>query len=551
MHLHFASTPSRSNAAVREVARAFLDRRPEFVLSSTGFHSAAHTLALLGLGRRYIGCFFGDNYPAPRPNGLYRELARTDMLEQWSLLTYTLALRAGALGHPYAVTTSLGGTDLGAALARRGRLYEMADPAGGLEPVRLLTPIVPDVTFVHAAVGTPSGRALFSAPFGEGLHGALGATRGVIVTAEKLVDERELAGLSHLVPLPPARVLAISEEPFGAHPQPLYLGAEVCGVTGYGDDFAAYEAWRDFAERPELFAAYRRAVLEASDGRRAYFDFVGAERLAALASAPARPREPQPRAERPSRADRALGASERLVLLAARTISRRVMEAGHRSILAGIGQSFSAARIAMGLFGTSADAVELLVETGISGFDAQCAHPFLLSACNMAAAGRLTSVEENLGAVACGGQNRCLAVVGCAEADVRGNLNSSFVDGELIVGSGGASDLTACAREVVVLCKSDRLVSRVEFVTSPGDRVRAIVTEDGVLERIDTEHGWELTGYGLGTRSASELCAALPFDVSVREAAAATAVTECELRALANILSAAAHGRAADGRAHA
>src|SRR3954447_2327025 len=101
MHLHFASTPSRSNAAVREVARAFLDRRPGFVLSSTGFHSSAHTLALLGLGRRYLSCFFGDNYPTPRPNALYRTLAKEDALEHWSLLTYVLALRAAALGHPY------------------------------------------------------------------------------------------------------------------------------------------------------------------------------------------------------------------------------------------------------------------------------------------------------------------------------------------------------------------------------------------------------------------------------------------------------------------
>ena len=35
MHLHFASTPSRSNASIREVARAFFGRRPGFKLSST------------------------------------------------------------------------------------------------------------------------------------------------------------------------------------------------------------------------------------------------------------------------------------------------------------------------------------------------------------------------------------------------------------------------------------------------------------------------------------------------------------------------------------
>jgi len=224
-------------------------------------------------------------------------------------------------------------------------------------------------------------------------------------------------------------------------------------------------------------------------------------------------------------------------LLAARTIVRRVGQAGHRAILAGIGQSFSASRIALLLDRSLADRIELLVETGISGFDARSAHPFLLSAHNMAAADRLTSVEENLGAVACGRPNRCLAVVGCAEADADGNLNSSFVDGELIVGSGGASDLTACASEAVVLCKSDRLVSRVEFVTSPGARVRAIVTEDGVLERVAAGQGWTLSSFGLGTRSAADLCAALPFPVTVRDTEAAPAATPSELTAVSEILS--------------
>jgi acyl CoA:acetate/3-ketoacid CoA transferase alpha subunit len=552
MHLHFASSPSRSNAAVRELARTFLDRRPGFVLSSTGFHSSAHTLALLGLGRRYIGCFFGDNYPAPRPNGLYRALAHDHVLEHWSLLTYVLALRAGALGHPYAVTTSLGKSDLGAALARDGRLFEVKDPAGGNELVRLIAPIVPDVTFVHAVLGTPSGRALFSAPFGEGFHGALGATRGVIVTAEKIVEERTLERFPHLVPLPRARVLAIAEEPFGAHPQPLYAGGELPGVAGYGDDFVAYEEWRERAQRPELFAAYRRAVLEAPDGRTAYLDFVGAERLATLRAPLATATAEQQSSVHSRRAARVLGPTERLVLLAARTIVRHLQTGEHRAILAGIGQGFSAARLALLIAGEEASEVELLVETGISGFDARSAHPFLLAAHNVAEAKRLSSVEENLGAIACGGQNRCLAVVGCAEADQNGNLNSSRVGGELIVGSGGASDLTANAREVVVLCRSDRLVSRVEFVTSPGDRVRAIVTEDGVLERSGTEPDWELVDGGLGSRSTHELRAALPFPVRLCEGRSAAPPSEAELDALAEILPAPARAaRAEPGRAHA
>src|SRR5437764_965857 len=98
MHLNFASTPSRSNAAVREVARCFQGTSPGFILSATGFHSTAHLLALLRLGKRYISCFFGDNYPIPRPNPLYTQLLQEGVeLEHWSLWSYVTALRAGAL----------------------------------------------------------------------------------------------------------------------------------------------------------------------------------------------------------------------------------------------------------------------------------------------------------------------------------------------------------------------------------------------------------------------------------------------------------------------
>jgi acyl CoA:acetate/3-ketoacid CoA transferase alpha subunit len=554
MHVHFASTPSRSNAAVRELARHFLGQRPELVISATGFHSAAHTLALLGLGARYVGCFFGDNHPAPRPNSLYQRLAREPgALEQWSLLAYVLALRAGALGHPYAVMTSAGKSDLGADLARAGRLFEVADPRGGPEPVRLLAPIVPDVAFLHAAVGTPSGRALFCAPVGEGFWGALAAKRGVIVTVERLVGEHELDAFPELVPLPTARVLAISEEPFGAHPQPLYVGRRVRGVRGYADDFQAYELWRELAQDPKRFAEYRRRVLEAPDGREAYLDFFGRERLAALgSSAGARPRAAsRARGSSSGARIRALTPSLRAiaqtrmepsraelwVLLAARTVARRIVEQRHNAVLAGIGQGFGACRLAFGLLGRQAEGVELLVETGISGFDARAAHPFLLSAQNMALARRLSSVEENLGAVACGGQNRCLAVVGCAQADAGGNLNSTFVDGRLVVGSGGAADLTAAARDVVVLCRADRLVARVQYVTSPGERVRVIVTEDAVLERAGADAPWELTAGAFAERSPRALAASLPFPVVVRDDAASFQPSTFELTELAKLFA--------------
>jgi acyl CoA:acetate/3-ketoacid CoA transferase alpha subunit len=554
MHLHFASTPSRSNAAIRELGRAFAGKNPRFVLSTTGFHSSAHTLALLGLGQRYIGCFFGDNYPTPRPNRLYQSLAdKGVLLEHWSLLSYVLALRAGALGHAYSVTTSLDGTTLAEGLRRAGRYFHVPDPKDPDSHVGLVSALVPDITFLHAPIGTASGRAAFCPPYGEGLHSALGARHGAIVTVERLVDDATLDDAAHLVQLPRERVLAVAEEPFGAHPQPLHVASPLGGVLGYSDDFLAYTRWREMAAEPALFGEYRRTVLDETDGAAAYRRHVGEGTLRALTVSPGRRVEPVTRPYRAQPCDETtlLSPPERLVLLAARAVRARLAARGHRSILAGIGQAFVAARLALLVPGPGHEPVELMIETGMAGFDPARMHPFLLAAANVASAGRLSSIEDNLGALACGGSNRCLAVIGCAEADAAGNVNSSITGGRLLVGSGGASDLCSSAAEVVVLCRGDRLVERVEFVTSPGRRVLTVVTEDAVLERDAAGSPWRLSQMLSGGRSAKQVLADIPFAVEATDTReAASPPTDAERSLLTQLLAGSA-GATALRRSHA
>jgi 3-oxoacid CoA-transferase subunit A len=488
MHLCFASTPSRSNAAIRELARVFRGQRPELTLAATGFHSLAHLLGLRRLGRRYVGCFFGDNYPTPRANRLYAELEREGAeLEHWSLWSYCSALAAGAFGHPYAFTRSLAGTSLGAALAARGKLIEAPDPADPERKLALLKALEPDITFVHAPLGDSQGNLAFSPPFGEGFHSALGARRGVIATVERIVPGEVLASLPHLRPLPAHRVLAVSEEPFGAHPQPLHVSAPELRAyePGYGDDYAAYRQWRAFSEDSERFAEFVEQVLEAPEGGVAYRKWVGGARLEGLRGA----RAVATRATTPSRE---LEPTDELVLLAARALARRIQDGGHRALLAGIGQSFAACRLAKLLLGERGQGVELMVETGFCDIDVAAADPFLLSRTNVASAARLTSIDSVLGALCCGGSAQCLGVIGAAEVDVEGNVNSTSLGGELLVGGGGAPDIAACAREVMVLTRADarRLVKKVEYCTSRGLNVRTIVTEACVFERSGPGEPW-------------------------------------------------------------
>ena len=489
MHLCFASTPSRSNAAVRELARQFRGKAPEFTVSATGFHSLLHLLGSLRLGRRYIGCFFGDNYPTPRPNRLYSELLREGYeLEHWSLWSYVSALAAGAFGHPYAFTRSLSGTSLGAALAESGKLFELPDPVHPGRRLGLVRAITPDITFLHAPLGDARGNLAFSPPHGEGFHSALGARHGVVATVERVVPSDVLVTLPHFVPLPAHRVLAVCEEPFGAHPQPLHVApAELRALEpGYADDYLAYQQWRRISQEPREFSRFASEVLDARDGGAAYRGFVGGARFEALRRV--RPSTPPPSVLSGSE----LAPADELLLLAGRALARRIAHGRYRSILAGIGQAFAACRLAKLLLGERGDDVELMIETGFSGIDVEAAHPFLLSRENVASAARLTGIDNMLGALCCGGVASCIGVIGAAQVDLDGNVNSTESGGELLVGAGGAPDIAACASEVMVLTRADprRLVQKVEYVTSRGQNVRTIVTEACVFERAGPGEPW-------------------------------------------------------------
>ena len=538
MHLHFASTPSRSNAAIREVARAFFGGRPGFRLSSTGFHSMAHLLPMLGLADRLIACFFGDHYPAPRPNPLYTRLVEAGVtLEHWSLMSLVSALRAGAQGDSWAFNRSLAGTTIAAELAEQGAYHEMADPADPRRRIGLCAAIRPDITFVHAAAADDEGHVVLSAPTSEGMWSALAARHGVIVTVERIISRIWTREHPDRVVLPPHRVLAVCEEPFGAHPQPLYAGPLI-GIGSYRDDFEHYDLWRMLTTDDDAFTQFVEPILSAADGRDAYVQLVGASRLEQLGAAPKRrktgrtwtpiggfpissenrmlwrastgvptavseaptPRtrvRPAPVSERPPSPPSPV---EQLIIGGARRLAARARATDARVLIAGIGQAFFAARIAQIQLAAEGIELHVMVETGL--YDVDCGpdgNGYPLSYENISRARRLTGVDDVLGVLGCGADNRCLAALGAAQIDRYGNLNSTRLRQQILVGSGGACDIAAGVEEVVVLTRLQpgRLVERIDYITSPGRAVRSVVTDRCVLARYgDDPDGmrWSLEG---------------------------------------------------------
>jgi acyl CoA:acetate/3-ketoacid CoA transferase alpha subunit len=447
---------------------------------------------------------------------LYTQLAEAGVaFEHWPLWSLVASFRGGAEGSDWVVNRSLHGTTMAAELAAQGLYREVAvplrspprSPAPLPTTLGLCAAMRPDLTFVHAAAADADGHVIMSGPLSEGLWSALAARRGVIVTVERVASVEETRAHPTMIELPPHRILAICEEPFGAHPQPFY-GVPELGVAGYRDDFEHYERWRLLTADPARFAGFVDAVLRAPDGALAYRDYVGRGRLAALRAAePLRSTAVFAMNSRaasdiapttgPDVAGPERVAVDQLIVAGARQLVARVRAIGARVLIGGIGHAFFAARLAQLQLAMDGIALRVMVETGL--YDVDCgpeSHGYLLAYDNITRARRLTAIDDILGVLTCGADNRCIAALGAAQIDRNGNLNSTRLGGKLLVGSGGACDIAASAEDVVVLTRllPGRLVAELEYITSPGHAVRSIVTDRCVLTRPVPHHGaWTIS----------------------------------------------------------
>jgi acyl CoA:acetate/3-ketoacid CoA transferase beta subunit len=97
-----------------------------------------------------------------------------------------------------------------------------------------------------------------------------------------------------------------------------------------------------------------------------------------------------------------------------------------------------------------------------------------------------------------GARNRCLGSLGAGQIDRLGNINSTQDPerGLFMVGSGGANDIASSAQEVLVtaLQKKDSFVAKVPYITSPGKKVKTLVSNLGVFEKLEDQEEFFLTG---------------------------------------------------------
>ncbi len=474
--LVFAFTHNRSHAAAFEVARRFRDTK-SLRLVATGLLEYASILVAAGAVGELESAFAGGTYPAPSPSRVLQEAYEgRDGDPDWTNLTMTLRLMAGAMGWPFVPVASLHGSDLWKDRARA----LVTDPFSGREAA-VISALRPDVAFLHVPVADTLGNAVVHAPDAEECWAAR-ASRRVVVTAERIVAPEDLRAMGPRAGLPAHRVEAVVHAPFGAHPQGQFVWSEEEGVDSYAEDYAFRATLRKLARDPAAMRAWVEEWVFATD-HAGYLARLGAARLEDLQAQAASPgASPRKGWDDPASPEEAAAA------LAMRVAEGEAVARRAQVFFAGIGLSHLAAWAAERRCRGRGVCVALVAETGMIDFRPILGDPYLFNRPNAASSLFHSSFVQTLGVVAGPNARDCLALLAAAQIDACGNVNSSRgVDGRLIVGSGGANDLALGAARVLVVMplKPGRFTQTLPFVTSPIRHHAGVATDLGLLRRAE------------------------------------------------------------------
>jgi acyl CoA:acetate/3-ketoacid CoA transferase alpha subunit len=472
--IHVIMGHSRWSALVRELVRQHWGTPAGFTLIMASLSSLGAVLFRSGAVKKVVTVYSGDSFPVFTPNPVFQQAysSGTVEVENWSFLTYIQRLRAAATGVPAVVTGSVRGSSMSANDA-----YEEVDSSFGR--VSLVAPLVPDVALVHAAVADRQGNLAIAPPMFEGAVGAFAARRGVLATVEKVIDD--LSPWSSLVRIPAHRVLGIVEAPFGAHPGGVFPGTTGAKlpVDGYAEDIPFWIDAREASRRPDFDDWIREWILDPVD-HDAYLAKLGSHRLDELARS-THSLLPSSDAIDPTTPPTA---AEHAAVWFGHLLDRRIAATSADAVLAGAGLANLAAWVGAERARSSGHKVALAAELGLWNYTPEPGDPYIFSFANFPSASMLLDTEQVLGGLIGCPHLTTIACVGSAQVDRHGNINTTRIDpGPYLVGSGGGNDVVTTADETLVIgtMSRRRFVEDCSYVTSPGHRVHAVVTDLGTL----------------------------------------------------------------------
>ncbi|MBN1381033.1 MAG: hypothetical protein JXA41_05110 [Deltaproteobacteria bacterium] len=487
---------SRSaEAAAAEIIRQFWDRNPDFTLMMN-LPGGAQAMCLMhrGLIKKLIFTTCADLYPSPSPNPIIQRAYRQKAVEfeNWSVLSFTQALMAGALNLPFMPTLSITGSAM--AEENSGAFTQIEDPFSG-EPIGVVKRMNPDVALYHGWAADAAGNTII-APYGDDREwGAKAATSGVIVTVEKIVSTDFIREHANMVKIPAYMVDAVCLAPLGAHPRAMNSRG-LPEFESYDVDVPFLEDFREAGKKPETLDQWVGEWILGCKNHEERLKKLGVERIYRLKGKTAKDSwqyrfiqtadeasEPKP-----------YNGIEFAIVAASHKIKDIFIKGGFKAMFAGIGIGGLAAWLAY--YALKSEGCEAyMVGAGI-GFDPRPADPLMTSSSNIATSRMLVDPIDIHGVCIGGVKKACLGILGAAQIDKNGNLNSSKVSEKTYIGgAGGGNDIANGAKEVVVITKQkkERFLEKVSYITCAGNHVKTLISDLGIFEKKGA--AFELTHY--------------------------------------------------------
>lgn len=489
-----------AGAAVCEIMRTYRGKSPGFTVACVLTIHHRLNLAASGLVKKLITTNCTEMFPAPGPSKQVQRAVKERRLtiENWSLCSISQRLFAGACDLPFMPTKSIYKSSM--ANENDESFKHIQDPFDNKQSVGLVRAFKPDLTVIHGLAADRYGNTILpSVPFsGESSWAAKAAKYGAIVTAENIVSTDFIRRHSHMVDLPGFMVLSVSEVPFGAHPQGIF-GWNLDEFQPYADDYDFMNDMRRASQTEETLNQWLEDWVFNCRDHSDYLSKLDNNRLNDLRKKAEKNYLKSKLNSIEDLVDKHIKVTdaEKMVVTSARKIEESALKNGFRIILSGIGTSALAAWLANYKLKERGYDSDLLMGSGLYGFAPPPGDPMLGSIPSLYTCKIMSDVIDAYAVTIGGHPEKCISVLGGAQVDRWGNINSTKIsEGLYLIGSGGAND-AANASEALVLTSqsSSRLVDRLPYITVKGDNVKTLVTQLGVFEKLNGDSEFILTGY--------------------------------------------------------
>ena len=475
-----------SGAAGNELIRQFWNKRPSFTLVMNLLSGPTPASMIHGgLVKKCIFTNCSDIFPKPTPNSVVQRAfqKKSVELENWTVLSFYQALMAGALNLPFMPTNSVTGTTMA---EENHQSFSIIDDPFGKRKIGVVKALNPDIALVHGWAADTNGNVLL-VPFGDSW--AIKACReGAIVTVEKIVSTEFIKEHLLFVRLPSYLVKAVCVAPFGEHPHSingitdrLYPEFKDYYTDSYPMDRSFLQEFRQASENPGTLDKWIEEWILSCKTHDDYLAKLGEARLTELKNKTQRTPQKSQHSEVCHKQDQKSNYNniEFFVIGAIRKIKETILEHSYKTVFAGVGLS------ALAGWGSVLSLEELKYKV----------YMLTPSPVGFGAPPRTVIPAGNgafdLQGCAVGGVNSsCIGVMGISQIDKYGNMNSTKIgDDTYIAGAGGGGDIASTAQEVVVVARNrdDRFLDKVPYITSPGTRVKTLITEDGVFRKEGPE----------------------------------------------------------------